>query len=371
MYRFEFYNNLNKYKDSLSHSDEYGKKHYQKIENYYGPGKTRYFWSKEEWDAYQKEKEAMFKKAKADVAKRDAYNKNMEAAKAQSKEKAAERRKALLEANQNSRESAMKAGQKATMEEQSKRNEFIDSNRKNKESAIKSGVRSIRDEQQKQFDAKVKETDQIIKDLLEHIAKESGYSANEVSNKLQKKLGKDFKVDAETGEISYRLDAEPDLAEKYKDLATKELKVDLVLPLEHDDPDNSIKRKGGTSWRDAEEYNGVKSNIETERREVLDEYNKRSYEKIMKALHEMIQENKNANEIKNMLWESIHEDHILDSIKGKVYDEIYDGIKYYQFKKPTKSNTKTYENSSTTWDNTEKKLFENKLYEDILYEDKI
>ena len=65
----------------LAHSNDYGKKHYQKIDNYYGPGKARYFWSKEEWDAYQREKDVLLEKAKADVAKRDNYNKNAEAAK--------------------------------------------------------------------------------------------------------------------------------------------------------------------------------------------------------------------------------------------------------------------------------------------------
>lgn len=78
MDRYTFYSKRSNY---LSHSDEYGKKHYQKIENYYGPGKTRYFWSKEEWDAYQREKDDLLEKAKADVAKRDNYNKNAEAAK--------------------------------------------------------------------------------------------------------------------------------------------------------------------------------------------------------------------------------------------------------------------------------------------------
>ena len=65
----------------IEHSIEYGNKHYQKLENYYGPGKHRYFWTKEEWDAYQKEKNALLEKARADVAKRDNYNKNAEAAK--------------------------------------------------------------------------------------------------------------------------------------------------------------------------------------------------------------------------------------------------------------------------------------------------
>lgn len=78
MDRYTFYSKRSNY---LSHSDDYGKKHYQKIDNYYGPGKARYFWSKEEWDAYQREKDALLEKAKADVAKRDNYNKNAEAAK--------------------------------------------------------------------------------------------------------------------------------------------------------------------------------------------------------------------------------------------------------------------------------------------------
>lgn len=65
----------------LKHSAEYGKKHYTKIDNYYGPGKARYFWTKEEWDAYNKEKQDLLNKAKADVAKRDAYIRNVDYAK--------------------------------------------------------------------------------------------------------------------------------------------------------------------------------------------------------------------------------------------------------------------------------------------------
>jgi hypothetical protein len=48
MNRHEFYDNLNKYK-SLSHSSDY--KYYNKID--LGNGKTRYFYTKAEWDAYQ------------------------------------------------------------------------------------------------------------------------------------------------------------------------------------------------------------------------------------------------------------------------------------------------------------------------------
>ena len=60
----------------LKHNSEYGQKHYRKIDNYYGPGKPRYFWSKEEWDAYNEEKEKMLDNARKEVAARDNYNKN-------------------------------------------------------------------------------------------------------------------------------------------------------------------------------------------------------------------------------------------------------------------------------------------------------
>ena len=69
------------YKDHISLYEEYNEefishrgdmKFYQKIENYYGPGKSRYFYSKEEWDAYQDEKNKMYNKAKAEVKVREA-----------------------------------------------------------------------------------------------------------------------------------------------------------------------------------------------------------------------------------------------------------------------------------------------------------
>ena len=68
------------YKDQISLYEEYNNeviahrgdmKYYQKIENFYGPGKSRYFYSKEEWDAYQEEKNKMINKAKAEVNARE------------------------------------------------------------------------------------------------------------------------------------------------------------------------------------------------------------------------------------------------------------------------------------------------------------
>ena len=73
------------YKDQISLYEEYNSeviahrgdmKYYQKVENFYGPGKSRYFYSKEEWDAYQDEKNKMYDKAREAQAGRDAAMKN-------------------------------------------------------------------------------------------------------------------------------------------------------------------------------------------------------------------------------------------------------------------------------------------------------
>ena len=94
MDRYAFYRNIDRYKachnDSLEHAGlksvsnlatglknmkNYG--YYNKIDNFYGPGKSRYFYSKDEWDAYQREKDAMYQKAKDEVK----YGKEIKAAK--------------------------------------------------------------------------------------------------------------------------------------------------------------------------------------------------------------------------------------------------------------------------------------------------
>lgn len=55
MNRHEFYDNLNKYK-SLQHSSQYGDKYYTKLDKYYPDGSSRYFYSRQEWEAYQRDK---------------------------------------------------------------------------------------------------------------------------------------------------------------------------------------------------------------------------------------------------------------------------------------------------------------------------
>ena len=69
MNQYEFYSNFFKYrsnKEDLKHSSTYGD-YYHKIENYYGPGKSRYFKTKDEYDAYIMEQRKSLEKAREDV----------------------------------------------------------------------------------------------------------------------------------------------------------------------------------------------------------------------------------------------------------------------------------------------------------------
>ena len=123
MNSWQFYSNIDKYKaKSISHAGfkqsvknfttgvnnmkNYG--YYNKIDNFYGPGKSRYFYSKDEWDAYQREKDAMYQKAKDEVK----YGKEIKA----DKEKYANVYKA-----QEAREKAIKEGTDSLRTQQSLR----------------------------------------------------------------------------------------------------------------------------------------------------------------------------------------------------------------------------------------------------------
>lgn len=69
MNQYEFYSNFFKYrgrKEDLQHSSTYGD-YYHKIDNYYGPGKSRYFDTKDEYDAYLREQQKMLEKARENV----------------------------------------------------------------------------------------------------------------------------------------------------------------------------------------------------------------------------------------------------------------------------------------------------------------
>ena len=97
-----------------------GLSYYAKIDKYYPDGKARYFYSKDEWDAYNNAK--------------NIEKKNEEEAKARQKFKEEQRAKNLNNAI-SSREAAEKAGQKTIKEENEKRASEIDNYRKNAEAA--------------------------------------------------------------------------------------------------------------------------------------------------------------------------------------------------------------------------------------------
>ena len=69
MNQYEFYSNFFKYrgrKEDLQHASTYGD-YYYKIENYYGPGKSRYFKDKNEYDAYVDAQEKQYNKTKEEL----------------------------------------------------------------------------------------------------------------------------------------------------------------------------------------------------------------------------------------------------------------------------------------------------------------
>ena len=74
MNRYDFYDNLDKFK-SLQHSSKYGDKYYTKLDNYYSDGSSRYFYTRQEWEAYQKDKgQDAWKKQQ--VQKKEAENRS-------------------------------------------------------------------------------------------------------------------------------------------------------------------------------------------------------------------------------------------------------------------------------------------------------
>lgn len=174
MNNYEFYSNLQKYqendiehagigskigsavssaynwaKEKVTGKSDFQPTYYQKIDNAYGPGKARYFYTKEEWDAYQREQAGYRQKAEQDVAARNEqirkqeqmqkqnYTNNRRAAEQAGAQRAfnESNRGKLYNQSQSSREAAMKAGQQ-TISQQQKADEARSENyRKNFQAA--------------------------------------------------------------------------------------------------------------------------------------------------------------------------------------------------------------------------------------------
>ena len=181
MNHFEFYSNLQTYQenDILHGVGDYVKSvkaktatgesdfkptYYQKVENAFGPGKHRYFYTKDKWDAYQRELAGYRQKADQYVNNRNANNnsganraaKDSAVANAQNYKKQQEqavKRKTSMQNIQSSRESAMKQGQQSTMqqikEERQRRAKFLESQQAARDVKQKIGQDAIRQEQNK------------------------------------------------------------------------------------------------------------------------------------------------------------------------------------------------------------------------------
>ena len=122
---------------------EFKPTYYQKVENAFGPGKHRYFYTKEEWDAYQNELAGFRKKAENYVKNRDANN-NSGANRAANDSKVAndqkaEKRAANLQANQAGREAAIKNSETTVSKEKFEKRVAKDKEYNSKNAAQKLG----------------------------------------------------------------------------------------------------------------------------------------------------------------------------------------------------------------------------------------
>ena len=298
MNSWQFYSNIDKYKsNSMSHAGlksvsnlatgiknmkNYG--YYNKIDNFYGPGKSRYFYSKDEWDAYQKEKDDMYQKAKDEVRKKNEEQVQKEIDKYKN----------------------VNAAQNARAKEEKK------------------GTYALREQYIKELNDKSNKSDRICKKFI-NIIYESGKNTKQwVIDTLQKNLPEGYTVKS-NGDID--IDVEkvyPEIAKRNKEINSKEAKLNYNTK----DPD----------------YKERKIDIDHERAKLYEELNEKYYDAVMKAVNHLITDNteQNSINIRYALWEAINSKEFKD-LKGKISDELFSGINYWGFHRP---DTRTYEYSA-------------------------
>ena len=212
MNNYEFYSNLQKYqendiehgigskivsgatsaynwvKDKVSGKSDFQPTYYQKIDNAYGPGKARYFYTKEEWDAYQREQAGYRQKAEQDVAARNAemqrreqlqkqnYTNNRRAAEQAGAQRAFNEssRGKMYNNAQSSREAAMKAGQQSTQQSQMQ----YKANKDNYANSVRQNINNHAEEERAR---KMKENAQNAVDAQRH-AQAENYRKNMQAN---------------------------------------------------------------------------------------------------------------------------------------------------------------------------------------------
>ena len=343
MNSWQFYSNIDKYKaNSISHAGlksvsnlatglknmkNYG--YYNKIDNFYGPGKSRYFYSKDEWDAYQNEKNKVYDKAKDDVRKRDEENIKKEMDKYKNVQQA----------------------QNARQQEEQK------------------GSRAVKEQYIKKVNDKLDKSYEVYKDVLKVIQESGGNTDAYIRNTILKNMPDGCRFDSDGDIIVNLKKAYPDVYNKKKAIDTEEAKLDFALPMDHDS--DNAKQKNGFVMRDQDERKGIKTNIDYERAKLLEEYNEKFYDDLMIAINHVITDNnsQSANAIKNALWEYVNTSDFKD-LRGKISNELFKNINYYGVKKPTSSNTQTW-NNAKTWDDGSTTLYEDVLKENILKEEKL
>lgn len=204
MNNYEFYSNLQKYQDNdiehglgtkianglnsaynwakekVTGKSDFQPTYYQKIDNFYGPGKARYFYSKEERDAYQRELAGYRQKADQDVAKRDAqiqqqqqmqkqnYTNNRRAAEQAGAQRAFNEssRGKLYNQSQSGREAAMRKSQQVIQQQQS-------SMRANKDNYANSVRQNINNHAEEERARKMRENTQNEVDAQRHAQAEN------------------------------------------------------------------------------------------------------------------------------------------------------------------------------------------------------
>lgn len=344
MNSFEFYSKLQKYKDknTLSHAGipasykklatglnnmkNYG--YYNKIDNFYGPGKSRYFYSKDEWDAYQREKNRIYDKAKANQEKAEEerikkYGSNVE--------------KAQL--------ARRKEEQKATLKETERQTQ----NLKDKSS------RSAK----------------VVVDLIKFIQKSGGNTNDAIRSMLKESLGDNYDVTKDL-KIGYKgvSSIAPDLYKQIKEIEDKEdeLQRNRMYSQYAEDGKYTEPRPGWEGY--VEDTEKRIANLEYQKQKLYEEFDNRMYKDIMDAIDNLVENNdpRKTAAIKKALWKYTNTKEF-EKYRKNIDDDLFRRIKSYALIMPNDSNTETWDNSKNikTWDNGTT-LYENVLKENVLKE---
>lgn len=341
MNSFEFYSKLQQYKDknTLSHAGipasykklatglnnmkNYG--YYNKIDNFYGPGKSRYFYSKDEWDAYQREKNRIYDKAKADVKARNEEN--------------IKKYGSLVEKAQLARRNEE---QKATLKETERQ------------------TQNLKDE----FSRNTK----VVNNLLKLIQDSGGNTNDAIKSLLKESLDDNYGIIEDNGKImiGYHVVKPRELWDQIKKLEDKKEKLRVEHSLYAYDDYNKKPNYGWEAYD--EEYKKQKANLDYEIQTLYKKFQNNMYKDIMDAIDNLVENNdpRKTAAIKKALWEYTNTKEF-EKYRKNIDDDLFRRIKSYALIMPNDSNTETWDNSKNikTWDNG------TTLYEDILKEKKI